>query len=302
MKNLSKSFIWILMALLIVGLAGFGVVSGSGANRTVVSVGDSTVSVEDYGRALQQEQRALQAQSGQALPLQQLVALGLDRAVLARLVTTAALDNEMETVGLSIGDEALLQQIAQIQAFQDISGNFDREAYAFALQNANLSEAEFERDMRQEAARILAQGAIMTGAEMPATLGTTMTNYIGARRSFTYVPVTANDVALAAVEPTDAELQAFYDDNIAAFTLPETKQISYVILRPEALLDTVEVDADALQALYEERADQYQVPARRLVERLVFSSEEDAQAAMAELAGGTATFEALVEGTRPVAG
>ncbi|MCJ8335478.1 MAG: SurA N-terminal domain-containing protein, partial [Epibacterium sp.] len=43
MKNLSKSFMWILMALLIVGLAGFGVASGSGANRTVASVGDSTV-------------------------------------------------------------------------------------------------------------------------------------------------------------------------------------------------------------------------------------------------------------------
>ena len=294
MKNLSKSFIWILMALLIVGLAGFGVVSGSGANRTVASVGDSTVTVEDYGRALQQEQRALQAQSGQALPLQQLVSLGLDRAVLSRLVTTAALDNEMEDLGLSIGDQTLLQQISQIQAFQDISGSFDREAYAFALQNANLSEAEFERDMRQEAARILAQGAIMTGAEMPATLGKTMTDYIGARRSFTYVPVTAADVALTAVEPTDAQLQAFYEDNIAAFTLPETKQISYVILRPEALLDSVEVDAEALRALYEDRADQYQVPARRLVERLVFPSDEDATAAMAQLDAGDITFEALV--------
>ena len=294
MKNLSKSFMWILMALLIVGLAGFGVASGSGANRTVASGGDSTVSVEDYGRALQQEQRALQGQSGQALPLQQLVSLGLDRAVLSRLVTTAALDNEMQDLGLSIGDETLLRQISQIQAFQDISGSFDREAYAFALQNANLSEAEFERDMRLEAARMLAQGAIMTGAEMPETLGKTLTDYIGARRSFTYVPVTAADVVLPAVEPTNAELKGFYTDNIAAFTLPETKQLTYVILRPEALLDKVEVDATAMRALYEDRIDIYQVPARRLVERLVFPSDTDAQSAMAKLDTGAATFEILV--------
>jgi peptidyl-prolyl cis-trans isomerase D len=294
MKNLSKSFMWILMALLIVGLAGFGVASGSGANRTVASVGGSTVTVEEYGRALQQEQRALQGQSGQALPLQQLVSLGLDRAVLSRLVTTAALDNEMQDLGLSIGDETLMRQISQIQAFQDISGSFDREAYAFALQNANLSESEFERDMRLEAARMLAQGAIMTGAEMPETLGKTLTDYIGARRSFTYVPVTAADVVLPAVEPTNAELKAFYTANIAAFTLPETKQLTYVILRPEALLDKVEVDATAMRALYEERVDIYQVPARRLVERLVFPSDTDAQSAMAKLDTGTATFEILV--------
>lgn len=294
MKNLSKTFIWILMGLLIVGLAGFGAVNGTSAGRTVATVGSAEVSVDDYARALQQEQRALQAQSGQAFPMAQLTALGLDRAVLNRLVTTAALDNEVETAGISIGDETLFEQIKQVSAFQDGAGTFDRNAYAFALENAGLSEAEFESDMRAEAARILAQGAIMSGAEMSPVLGQTLTDYIGARRSFSYLPITASDIALTTVLPTDAELQAFYDANADAFTLPETKDITYVALRPEALLDTVEVDADALRALYDERAAEFIVPERRLVERLVFANDDAAATAKAQLDVGGTTFEVLV--------
>ena len=64
MKNLSKTFVWILMGLLFVGLAGFGAINVSGTTRTLATVGDATVSVDDYARALQQEQRAIQAQSG----------------------------------------------------------------------------------------------------------------------------------------------------------------------------------------------------------------------------------------------
>ncbi len=283
------------MGLLIVGLAGFGVVNGSGTSRSVASVGSEYVSLDDYGRALQQEQQAIQAQSGQSVSLPQLISFGVDRTVLNRLISTAVLDDEMSRIGLSIGDETLLEQISQISAFQDGSGQFDRNAYSFSLQNAGLSELEFEEDMRQEAARILAQGAIMSGAKMPTIMANTLTDYIGARRSFSYVSLAADDIALTQVAPTDTDLQTFYDENIAQFTLPESKEITYVALRPEMLLDTVEIDAQSLRDAYEARRDEYIVPDRRLVERLVFSDQDAAATAMAQLEVGGTTFETLVE-------
>lgn len=295
MKQLSKTFIWILMGLLIVGLAGFGVVNGSGTSRSVASVGSETVSIDDYGRALLQEQQAIQAQSGQSIPLSQLVSFGVDRTVLNRLITTAVLDDEMSRVGLSIGDETLLKQISQISAFQDDKGQFNRNAYSFSLQNAGLREIEFENDMRQEAARILAQGAIMSAAEMSPVMADTLTDYIGARRSFSYLSLAASDIVQTQVTPDAVQLQAFYDENIAQFTLPETKEITYLALRPEMLLDTVEVDEQSLRDAYETRIDEYNVPARRLVERLVFSDEDSAATAMAQLEVGGTTFEQLVE-------
>ncbi|ABF63877.1 putative peptidyl-prolyl cis-trans isomerse D [Ruegeria sp. TM1040] len=294
MKKLSKTFVWILMGLLFVGLAGFGAINVSGTTRTLATVGDATVSVDDYARALQQEQRAIQAQSGQSIPLSQLIAMGVDRGVLSGLVATAALDNELTEIGLSVGDEVLLEEITRISAFQGSDGSFSRDNYRFALDNAGLSEAEFEADMRSETARTLLQGAITGGTRMPAVLGETLTNYIGARRSFSYVRLAEANVPLTAIAPTEDALKAYYETHIEDFTLPETKVITYVALRPDALVDQVEVDETALRGLYEERDAEFNVPERRLVEQLVFPDEDAAQTAKAELDVGGTTFETLV--------
>ncbi|MBY6138384.1 SurA N-terminal domain-containing protein [Leisingera daeponensis] len=295
MKHLSKTFVWILMGMLIVGLAGFGAVNFTSSSSSVATVGDEEVSIGNYVRELQREQRALQAQTGQAMPMSQMTAFGLDRAVLGRLISLAALDHEAKSLGLSLGDENLIDELAAIDAFQGVNGQFDREAYSFALRNAGLSEKEFEEDLRREAARTIVQNAILTGTKMPATLTETLTGYIGARRSFSYVQLNAADIALTAEAPSDSDLKAFYEANQERFMLPETKVITYAALRPSALLDEIEVDEAQLQRLFEDRADQYQVPERRLVERLVFADEEAAASAKAQLETGGATFESLVE-------
>ena len=295
MKKLSKTFVWILMGMLIVGLAGFGAVNFTGSVGSVAVVGDQEVSVDDYARELQREQRALEAQTGQRMPIAQLTTLGLDRVVLGRLIAIAALDQESSDLGLSIGDENLFEEISRIEAFQDPAGNFSRENYQFALENIGLNERAFEADLRRESARTLVQGAVMVGTEMPDTLRDTLTNYIGARRSFDWLVIDPASIALTAVEPTEEELRAFYDANIDQFTLPRTKVITYAALRPDALVDEIEVDEAALQQLFNDRSDEYQVPERRLVERLVFADQDAAASAKAQLDINGTTFEALVE-------
>ncbi len=105
----SRAFVWVILALLIVGLAGFGATNFGGSVRSVTTVGDIEISVDDYGRELQQDLRELAAQSvtrNQALPWRKR-ALGLDRAALSQLVWQAALDHETARIGLSVGDETV---------------------------------------------------------------------------------------------------------------------------------------------------------------------------------------------------
>jgi peptidyl-prolyl cis-trans isomerase D len=49
-NSISKTFVWILMGLLFVGLAGFGATSLTGTIRTVAQVGDESISVDAYVR------------------------------------------------------------------------------------------------------------------------------------------------------------------------------------------------------------------------------------------------------------
>lgn len=294
-NTLSKTFIWILLALLIVGLAGFGATGLGGTIRTVGAVGDKPISVDLYARTLQEDLRAISAQAGSNVPFSTAQALGVDRQALARVVTTRALDHETAQLGLSVGDEKLQQQILSMAAFQGINGQFDREAYRFTLENAGLGEAEFEESLREEAARTLVQGAILSGTQVPDTYADTLVAFIGERRNATVSRLTAADLAQDVGTPSQEQLEAYYDENIEDYTLPETKKITYAWLSPDMIADTVDVDEAALKGAYDDRFVEFNKPERRLVERLVFSAQEDADSAKAQLEAGGSSFEVLVE-------
>ncbi len=293
MKNLSKTFVWILMGLLMLGLAGFGATSLTGTVRTVATVGDEHVSVDEYFRELQREIRAVEAQTGQPMQIAQAYELGLDQLALSRLISSAALDNEVGQLGISIGDENLQGEIVQIPAFQGVDGNFDREAYQFQLEQVGLTDSEFESDLRKESARTIVQGAIMGGVEMPAALTQALSDYVLTRRSFTVATLAPEALETPVPAPTDAEVQSYYDDNTDRFTLPRTKQLTYAILSPEMLMESIDVPEEDLRRLYDQRSEQYQQPERRLVERLVYPNEEAANQALAQFEVGTG-FEQLV--------
>ncbi len=93
---------------------------------------------------------------------------------------------------------------------------------------------------------------------------------------------------------TDADLQAYYDANPAAFTAPETREITYAWLTPNMIMDDMVVPDAAVAELYNQRLAEFVQPERRLVERLVYLDETRAQAAFDQLDAGEVTFEDLV--------
>jgi peptidyl-prolyl cis-trans isomerase D len=291
--KLSKTFIWILMGLLIVGLAGFGATSLSGNARSVATVGEKEVSTDAYLRALRTEINAFAAQAGRAVPMSEAQMLGIDRQVLAQLVTARGLDNEAARIGISVGDDVVADQLLQVPSFQSADGSFNREAYSFALRNQGLSESEFEEQLRDDTSRTILQSALIAGNTLPDTYIDTLLSYTGETRDFTWARLTGSNLQTGLPEPSEADLQVYYDDNIANYTLPELRDITYAWITPEMIVDTVEVDEDALRASYEERFDEFNLPERRLVERLVFSTEDAATEALNRL-GEDFTFEDLV--------
>ena len=291
--SVGKTAMWILMGLLFLGLGGFGAVNLSGNIRTIGSVGDKPIAVDTYARQVQQELRAIRQQTGSAMSFAQAQSLGLDRAVLQRLTRERALDHEATQMGLSIGDEVLRDRILEISAFQGVDGQFDREVYAQSLRSAGLNENEFEVSLREETARQLLQGAILSGVEMPAAYSETLVAYVSEQRDFTWVLFRDLDADQASA--SDEELRGYFDANADSFVLPATKKITYAWLNPTDILDQVDIPEDELRAEYDARADQYNHPERRLLERLVFADQASADQAAAALEVNGTTFEALVQ-------
>lgn len=298
MKNLrthgKSTIVWVLMGLMVLGLGGFGVTSFSGGSTAIGSVGDTTITADDYARALRQQMNAYQQQTGQPLSMAQAQAMGLPQAVQSQLITAAALEEQARKIGVSVGDEKVRQTILEAPAFRGPTGSFDRAGYAEILRRENLSEAEFEREVRTDEARLLIQRAVAGGVDAPPAAVDTTAKWILERRDVAWRELTADLLPAPITEPDEATLKAWHSANADRFTAPEMRKITYVWLTPEMLAPTVQLDEAALRAAYDANIDEYQKPERRLVSRLVFPSAQDAEAAKAQIDAGTAPFEAFV--------
>lgn len=292
-KKRANTVIWVLMALLILGLGGFGATNFGGSLRSIGAVGDREIPLNDYARALNGEIARVSRQIGQPVSLEMAQTLGIDRAVQAQLLAGAALDHEAARLGLSVGDGEVRQRILAVPAFQGLDGKFDRDTYALALRQQGMSEGEFEAQLRAEAARALLQGAVQAGAAAPETLVDRMAAFVTETRSFTVAELTASDLPEPVPAPSEEALMAHYAAHPADFTRPETRRISYVWLSPDDLLDEVPIDEAALKAAYEARIDEFVTPERRLVERLTYPSREEAETAKARFDAGGVSFADL---------
>jgi len=291
----TNAVFWVILGLLFLGLGGFGVRNFGGSIRSIGSVGAIDISVTDYANALRQEIRAIERQTGKPMSMAQAKAIGLDQAVRQRIISRAALDNENKRIGLSVGDGRVRQEVSKISAFQGVSGKFDRQAYIYALKNAGLKPAGFEKNIRRDAARRALRDAVVAGATAPKAYSDTVLAYLAQRRSFIWAPVPRSMLLTGIPVPSAAELQKFYKANAKVFTRPEIRKITYAWLTPQMLAKKIPVDEKALRALYVARKAKYQKPERRRVEQLAYANAAAATAARADIDAGKTTFAAQVK-------
>lgn len=285
--------VWIILGLLFVGLIGFSSGSFGGGGQMIGTVGDKRISAQTYFSELQNTIRDFEQRAGTSLSFPDAQAIGLQQQALQRVVSQRALDNEAAQLGLSVGDAQVAERLRSA-GFVGLDGQFDRVLYADTLRRNGLTEGMYETQLRDELSRQLLQIAVVSGISTPQTYTDTLLAFAGEERGFSWALMDERDLITGVPLPTDEDLQAEYDANPDAYSLPETKRLSYAWVTPAMILDTIEVDEDQLRALYEERIAEFVQPERRIVERLIFGTDEDAAAALERINGGR-SFESEVE-------
>ncbi len=298
MKNLrthgKSTIVWVLMGLMVLGLGGFGVTSFSGGSSEIGSVGETKITADEYARALQGQMRAYQQQTGQPLGMAQAQAIGLPQAVQGQLITGAALEEQARLIGVSVGDDQVRKTILEATSFRGPNGSFDRTAYGEALRRERLTEAEFENAIRTDEARLLLQRAVAGGVVAPSAMVALTSDWILEHRDLSWRELSADQLTTPIADPDEATLTAWHSANAARFTAPETRKLTYLWLTPEMMSETVQLDEAALRAVYDQNIQDYQRPERRIVSRLVFPSQAEAEAAKAQIDANEAPFEAFV--------
>lgn len=289
----SNTFVWIIIGLLIVGLAGFGIgSSGGGAARTpVANVGDEPVTVDEYVRAINEQNRRFSAQYGTQLTMQDMRAAGIDQMVIEALLNDAAFSGEAARIGISVGDDIVLKELLASDAFRGLDGKFSKEQYEARLENIRLTPAEYEEIMRKARTRRIIQATVAGGIQVPETAARAIVSFQAEKRSLEWVRLLETHLQDPIGAPDETALKSHYDANSEDYRTPEIRDVTFAYLTEDMLMADIEIDPAEIAALYEDRADEFQSPARRIVDRIVYPDAATAEAALAKITAGDGDFD-----------
>ena len=236
--------------LVMIGVDGVNVVSGS------AFTGVPDFDADDYLRAIDAEKRNFAAQTGQTLSAEQARQIGLTQVVQSRLFTAAALEDEARRIGVSVGDQVLASELRDQPAFKGPTGKFDPARYAEVLRSQGLTASDFEHDVRMDQARLILQSAVTDGVAAPEVMSQRTAGWMLESRDIAWQELTDADLPAPIAAPDEATLRAWHEANGARFTAPEKRQITYAWLTPEMLVDSVQLDDQALRDIYQQNITQ----------------------------------------------
>ena len=291
-KGASRILGLTLIGLLVISFAVWGIAdifTGYGA-QTLIRVGDTELSAQDYQRAQQEILRSMSAQAGRSLSLQEARAMGLDQRVMERLIGGAAVDAHAKDLGLGISEEAIFEGVKKDPAFQDTAGNFSPVAFAQTLRNVGMTEQGYLQAMRENNMRRQLLSTVGATAGSPEVLVTALNRFNGETRVLRYVLV-PQSAAGAVPDPTEEDLKRYYENHRAKFTQPEFRKVGVLAVTPESVKDQVTITEADLKTAYDAEKDTLGKPEKRLVQQITFPDLGAARAALEKIKAGTDFLE-----------
>jgi peptidyl-prolyl cis-trans isomerase D len=275
------------------GFWGIGdIFHGFNANE-LAKVGTVRITTDTFRNAYQTELQRMEQKAKRGITNDEARRMGLDRQVLARLLTDAVLDQQAQKLGLAIGDADIAKTIFKDDSFKGANGQFDRFRFESLMRNNGLTEARYVSEQRNVILRQDVSDVVIGGIEVPKALSEAINRYQVETRAIDFIelpPTAAGDIP----KPTDAELQKYYDDRKDVYQAPEYRKLVTLAVIPASLVKPDAIsDADVQKRYDDTKAARFVTPEKRTVQQIVLPDEAAAKTAKAKLDAGE-TFEALV--------
>lgn len=270
-------FLLIVPSFVLFGLQGYDQMQEKGA--TVAKVDGHEISQGEWDEAHKQQVDRLREQMPN-LDAKMLDSPEARYGTLERLVRERVLAAAVANQNLLVGDQRVARELQNnelIAALRGPDGKLDMERYRQLLATRGMSPEMFENQVRNDLALRQVLGAVGQSAFTPATTaGVSLGSYFE-RREAQVARFNAADYK-AKVEPTDADLQAFYKDNAKLFQAPEQASIEYVVLDLAAAQQGVVVSEADLKAYYEQNAARMGRPEERRASHILVAVPKGAPA------------------------
>ncbi|MFN4359883.1 MAG: SurA N-terminal domain-containing protein [Hylemonella sp.] len=270
-------FLLIIPSFVLVGIDGYSRMNER--ERTVARVGKVEITNGEWEAAHREEVERVR-QLMPTIDAKLLDSEAVRYATLERLVRERVLQQAAQQARLGASDVRLARELQSIPAIAQLrraDGSLDMERYRDLLGRQGMSPEMFEARMRADlAARQVQAGVAQTAfiAGVPADLA------LGAwfeRREVQLARFATADYA-ARVQPTDAELEAFYQANQSLFQAPEQARIEYIVLDIDAVRKTIRLNEQDVRSYYEQNAARLSGPEERRASHILIAVAKDAPA------------------------
>jgi len=259
------------------GIQGYSRFMG-GENETVAKVAGHAITQAEWDFAMREQLECAQRQMPNLDP-KIFESPEMKRASLEALVRERVLLTAADKLHLTVPDERLQRLFVSDPQFAPLR-NPDGSVNKDALAARGMSSEGFAQRLRQD----LAQRQVLLGVAgsviAPVSDTSSALDAMFQQREIQVERFDTKDF-LAKVNPTDAEIEAWYKDpaHAAQLAAPEQASAEYVTLDLEALKKDIKIPEDDLRKYYAENEKRYTAPEERRASHILVKADKSMSAA-----------------------
>ncbi|GAA6119567.1 SurA N-terminal domain-containing protein [Acidovorax sp. FG27] len=205
----------------------------------------------------------------------------LERMVRDRVLQTAAKKLHLGTSDARLARE--LQNIPAIASLKRPDGSLDGEAYRALVGAQGLTPEGFEARVRSDISVNQVMGPVISSSFVSKAESKLALDSLYQRREAQVVRFNPAEFA-SKVNPTDSDLQAYYQSHTARFQQPEQATAEYVVLDLDAVRAGTTLSEDDLRTYYKENLARLAGKEERKASHILINAPKDAPAADREKA------------------
>ena len=194
-------------------------------------------------------------------------------AVLNSLIDQRLLLLEAAKGQLGASDEQLREVISKIPALQE-NGQFSMSRYEAALAAQGMSQAQFERQVRQDLTLQQFVGAIGDTGIAGNTVAERILRIQTEERQVAEVRIMPAQFS-DQIRIEASAVRKYYDGNSKQFEVPEQARVEYTVLSLDGLMGQLVVSDGEVKAWYESHQDRYQQAEERRASHILITVNDD---------------------------
>lgn len=271
-----------------IGSGGGGLSSG-----TVAEVGKHDISSEELSMRVN-NQLDIQRRETPGVDMASFVNAGGFEQTLEQMINVRALEEFAHAIGLGVSKRLIDGEIASIPAFNGPNGKFDRTTFLNQLSQRKITEKQLRDDIAADLYTRQMLLPVAGAARMPGGVARHYAALSLESRSglVGFVPSAA---MAGGTPPTQAEIDAYYKQNIARYTVPERRVIRYAPFGRAMLADKVKPTEAEIAAAFKADAAKYAASELRTLTQVILQDQNAARAFEAKVKAGTSFAAAAAQ-------